>query len=235
VLSAVLIRTPNDLTVVEAAKAARAKLGRPEKKPLHWRHLRHEKKVYWAQRIAELNVRCMAVAADKAALLEPEKFESGYRLYFYTVRYLLERVSWLVRDAGPGDCGDGTAELIFSNRSSMSYRELDDYLARLQRSRAHGLDVRIEFAYLGARKTYTPEKRAGLQAADAFAGAVWNALEVNPHGFAETRYLATFLPVVWRRAGRTLGYGIKIAPREAEAGLSGSEFWRVVSSAGPGP
>jgi hypothetical protein len=220
VLSAVLIRTPNDLTVVEAAKAARAKLGRPEKKPLHWRHLRHEKKVYWAQRIAELNVRCMAVAADKAALLEPEKFESGYRLYFYTVRYLLERVSWLVRDAGPGDCGDGTAELIFSNRSSMSYRELD---------------VRIEFAYLGARKTYTPEKRAGLQAADAFAGAVWNALEVNPHGFAETRYLATFLPVVWRRAGRTLGYGIKIAPREAEAGLSGSEFWRVVSSAGPGP
>jgi hypothetical protein len=50
----------------------------------------------------------------KTLIQEPEKFKYHNKLYFYTVRFLLERISWLVEDVQhliierPGKC-----ELVF--------------------------------------------------------------------------------------------------------------------------
>src|SRR3546814_4069701 len=65
-----------------------------------------------------------------------------FRLYFYLTRYLLERVSWLCRDHRRANEGDGTAEVIFSNRSYMSYDAMRTYLCRL---RDHA-DTRIDWS-----------------------------------------------------------------------------------------
>jgi len=50
-------------------------------------------------------------------------FRERYRLYFYAVGYLVERISWLARGKhNPAKWGgDGTVELVFSNRQGMSY------------------------------------------------------------------------------------------------------------------
>ena len=64
----------------------------------------------------------MSVLIHKPSVKEPEKFRERYRLYFYAVRYLLERASWIRRDhRSRGDVGNGSGEIVFSNRSGMSY------------------------------------------------------------------------------------------------------------------
>src|SRR3546814_3876858 len=84
-----------------------------------------------------------SVLVHKPSLNEPETFQAEkFRLYFYLTRYLLERVSWLCRDHRRANEGDGTAEVIFSNRSYMSYDAMRTYLCRL---RDHA-DTRIDWS-----------------------------------------------------------------------------------------
>ena len=74
--------------------------------------------------IANPRLREISVLVYKPCLNDPQTFRERYRLYFYTVRYLLGRVSWLCRDAhAQQPTGDGTANVIFSNRSAMPYAE----------------------------------------------------------------------------------------------------------------
>ncbi|HUT99165.1 MAG TPA: DUF3800 domain-containing protein [bacterium] len=234
--SAVIVRKINDNSIIQNMRKIRELFEMPPKKPVHWKRLKHDKKVVLADKMASLPIRCIAVAVDKTALLEPEKFTESYRLYFYSIRFLLERVSWLARDSGKGSVGDGKIELVFSNRSGMSYEKLDQYLRKLKNQRDSGIDIRIEFDFLDleGRKTWRPGKSAGLQAADAYAGSLFNALEPNRYGNVETRYIATFKPVIYNRQGNTWGYGIKITPREAIEGVKRTELYRVLE-AGPGP
>ena len=234
--SAVIVRKAKDDTIVQSMRKIRELFEMPPKKPVHWKSLKHDKKVALASELSGLPIRCIGVAVDKTALLEPEKFQESYRLYFYSIRYLLERVSWLVRDSGKGAHGDGKVELIFSNRSGRPYEKLDQNLCLLKRQLDFGDDVRIEFDYLDleGRKTWRPGKSAGLQVADAYAGSLFNALEPTRFGFVETRYIETLKSVIYNRQGYLWGYGIKITPREAIEGVKRTELYRVIE-AGPGP
>ena len=132
VLSAVI--TAGRLTeTVKLVDEARAALGEPPRKQLHFKDLRHEHRLLYVDRIARASLKTVSILVHKPALQEPEKFQERYRLYFYTTRYLLERVSWYCRDHRyASDGGDGSAEVIFSNRSGMSYAELCGYLDRLR-------------------------------------------------------------------------------------------------------
>lgn len=49
-------------------------------------------------------------------------------LYRYATRLLIERVSWLCKDYQRANDPDCSAELVFSNRSAMSYEDLCTYL-----------------------------------------------------------------------------------------------------------
>ena len=112
----------------------RAHLKKPDKKPLQFRDLRHEHRLVFVDAISQSALKTVTVLVHKPSLKEPEKFQERYRLYYYSVRYLLERVSWSGRDhRPPHDAGDGSAEIVFSNRSGMSYADLREYMAKLKR------------------------------------------------------------------------------------------------------
>jgi hypothetical protein len=118
VLSAAVIRQANDLQTVSCLKEARAVLQRLPKTPLHFVDLRHEQRIPYIRRVGELPVRVVSVLIFKPLIAEPEKFQnSKLRLYRYATRMLLERVSWLCRDHHNEGVGDGSCEVIFSNRS----------------------------------------------------------------------------------------------------------------------
>ena len=136
VLSAAVFRKTNDLQSVACLKEVRTLLGKPLKYPLHFVDLRHEQRTPYVRRIGALPLRTVSVLVYKPAINEPEKFQNDkYLLYRYATRLLLERVSWLCRDhRRPGE-GDGFTDIIFSNRSNMSYEEIRDYM-RLLRQRA---------------------------------------------------------------------------------------------------
>ncbi len=148
VLSAVVTRAARDLEVVKLVDRVRTNLSKPNKKPLHFRDLRHEHRLPYIAEIAKADLRTVSILVHKPSLKEPEKFQERYRLYFYATRYLLERISWYCRDHKTAhDSGDGSATIVFSNRSGMSYEELRKYLNYLK-EQTDIFDVRIDWSVI---------------------------------------------------------------------------------------
>lgn len=243
VLSAVITRSTDDSAAVKVVDAVRQRLGRPEKKPLHFRDLRHEHRLLFIDHVAKQPLRTVSVLVHKPSLDEPEKFRERYRLYFYAARYLLERVSWYCRDHRvAGDPYDGTADIAFSNRSGMSYDELREYL-RVLETQTTMFDVRVDWSVIRPNQVvaFSPGRRMGLQVADAVAGSFFYAVEPSRYGFTEDRYARMLRPVVFHYRGRYLGYGLKLWPREVEHRLPSEERLTWIRSeyrtqeAGPGP
>jgi hypothetical protein len=234
ILAAFITRKKTDLQTVRIIERVRAELKLNPRKHIHWKKLKHPQKVRYAQIIASTQSRVMAVCVHKPSLMEPEKFSERYRLYFYAVRYLVERISWLVRDKHNPDKwgGDGTAELLFSNRQGMSYDEMRDYLRLLSKQKQAGQDIRIDFEKVPIEnlKTHTPGKSMGLQLADAVAGAFFNALERDKFDNTEPRYIQTMTPVLYRDNKNLQGYGLKIVPRESLSKLECEESLKWLSS-----
>lgn len=209
-LSALVFRRENDLLAVELAKQARELLKKPHKHPLHFRELKHEQRVPLARLIGQVNARAVNVLIHKPSIAEPEKFQQlKYSLYRYACRVLLERVSWLCRDHYRTGHGNGRAELIFSNRSAMSYDDLRNYLQQLKEDIAK--DVRIDWNVVDPAlvSAVNHDHLAGLQLADAVATSVFYAVHKNQYGEVEERYLKLIAPIIYRHEGRMDGYGLK--------------------------
>jgi hypothetical protein len=223
VLAAFVTRKESDLQVVKVMDTVRRKLRMRPQDHVHWKKLKHMDKVHYTQVIAPLPTTLTAVCVHKPSLLAPERFREEYRLYFYAVRCLLERISWLARDLhDPAQRdGDGTTELVFSNRQGMPYERMRAYLRLLARQQQAGEDIRIEFdrVPVGRLRTQVPGASMGLQLADATAGAFFNALERDRFGNTEPRYLETLSPLLYRHEQNVHGYGFKIMPTQAVAGL----------------
>ncbi len=218
ILGALVVRDKNDLQCVEAMRNVRNALGRPALAHIHWRKLKHHDKVFYAQALAKLPARLIAACVHKPSIRDRTTFQQKDVLYFYAVRYLLERVSWLARDAAVAGEGDGRARLVFSERTHMSYADLLSYLTRLKHSQLAGEDVRIHFPSLCLESdkvtVLQPQKRAGLQLGDAWTGAAWNSLEEDKYGNREPRYARILCPLLYRHSGSSEGYGLKLIPKE---------------------
>lgn len=221
VLSAVVVRRSNDLQLVSCLKDVRVLLGKEPKFPLHFVDLKHEQRVPYARRVGELPIRTVSVLAFKPQISEPEKFQNEkFLLYRYLTRLLLERVSWLCRDHRQADDGDGFTDIVFSNRSNMSYEEIRTYLRRL-RSRAEQTPEQIQID----RSTIDPErissvehsKLAGLQVADAVASSVHFVIKRNRYGESEPSYLPLLRKTLYRHKGQVSGYGLKVWPDDLSA------------------
>lgn len=210
VLSALVIRKENDSLTVELAKQARDLLKKPPKHPLHFRELKHEQRVPLARLIGQAQARSVSVLIHKPTITEPENFQQKkYSLYRYACRLLLERVSWLCRDHHKTGQGNGRAELIFSNRSAMSYDDLRNYLTQLKTDVTK--DVRIDWNVIDPNLVCAINhgQLAGLQLADAVATSVFYAVHKNQYGEVEERYLKLIAPIIFRYEGKTEGYGLK--------------------------
>lgn len=210
VLSALVFRRENDLLAVELAKQARELLKKPPKHPLHFRELKHEQRVPLARMIGQAKARAVSVLIHKPSITEPENFQQQkYSLYRYACRLLLERVSWLCRDHHKAGNGNGRADLVFSNRSAMSYDDLRDYLQQLKDDAVH--DVRIDWNVVDPVlvRAINHDQLAGLQLADAVATSVFYAVHKNQYGDVEDRYLKLVAPIIYHREGKREGYGLK--------------------------
>lgn len=215
VLSAVITRTSTDLETVKLVNRVRERLGKPPRSPIHFRDLKHEQRVPFVREIAGAKLRTVSVLVYKPGLNEPESFQAEkYRLYRYAARYLLERVSWLCRDTHISGQGDGSAEIIFSNRSHMSYEDLRHYLCHLR----DNCDTRIHWPSIDPQtvRAVNHEKLMGLQIADATATSLFYAVNVNRYGEVEERYARVLTPSFYRYRNTLIGYGLKFWPESLE-------------------
>lgn len=216
VMSAVIIRKQHDLQMVECLKEARAVLGKPPKTTLHFVDLKHEQRVPFVRRIGALPIRTVTVFVYKPMIREPEKFQNTkYLLYHYVTRFLLERVSWFCRDHRRDCEGDGFTDIIFSNRSNMSYEDIKEYLRRiLCRSEAYSMNVQVDPTVIDPDRIQAIEHsiRAGLQVADGVASGLHFAVKVSKYGEAEPAYAGHLKKTLYRHSGNVMGYGLKLWP-----------------------
>jgi hypothetical protein len=211
VLSALVMRKENDRLVVETAKQARELLRKQPKHPLHFRDLKHEQRVALARLIGQMPSRTVSVLIHKPSIPDPETFQQeAYSLYRYASRLLLERVSWLCRDRHKKGHGNGQVELIYSNRSAMSYDELRGYLQQLKDT-SERKDIRIDWDIIDPMhvRAVNHDQLAGLQLADAVATSAYYAVTPNIYGDIEDRYLRLLVPTIYRHEQRLDGYGLK--------------------------
>ena len=218
ILSAVVVRARSDLALVRLVGGTRVLLGRKPGQHLHFSDLKHEQRVPYVRQIASASIRTVSIIVHKPSIHDPEKFQAEkFLLYRYATRFLLERVSWLCRDNHVTGEGDGTAEVIFSNRSIMSYENLREYL-KLLKAKSDPMDVRIDWSVIvpDAVRAVNHDQLAGLQVADAVASSFFYATNLNRYGEAEDKYARLLLPTVYRHRDVKLGYGLKFWPDDVE-------------------
>lgn len=216
VLSALVVRLENDLKLVEMLRNVRQLLKKKPKQQLHFSDLSHERRVPYVKQIASLPVRTVTILIHKPSIRDPETFQAEkFRLYRYATRLLLERVSWLCRDHRHAGDGDGGADLVFSNRSIMSYEDLKGYLGLLK-GQNDPLSVKIDWGVIDPEnvRAVNHEQLAGLQAADAVASSFYYAVNNNRYGEVEDKYAKLLLPTAYRHKSVLLGYGIKFWPED---------------------
>lgn len=219
VLSAVVIRKVDDLRMVDCLKTVRMLLGKKPKAPLHFAKLKHEQRVAYIRRVGDLPIRTVSVMVYKPLIHDEQEKSEGikYSLYHDATWMLLERVSWLCRDTRREGEGDGFAEIIFSNRSNMSYEDIRGYLQLLlSRPDSSPQKIWIDPSVIDSDRIRSVEhsKLAGLQVADAVASGIHFGVKVNRYGETEPAYLLHLRKALYRHNGEPMGYGIKVWPGE---------------------
>lgn len=216
VLSAAITHKETDLETVKLVDKVRQILQRKpdDQEPLHFRTLKHQYRVPYIDQISKANLKTVSILWHKPSIRNVEIFQQKNRLYFYTARYLLERVSWYCRDHRPSkDLGDGTADVVFSNRGGMEYDAFRDYMLYLK-DKSGILEVQIDWDVIRAEQIRTePATRLmGFQIADAVASGLFFGVQLDRYGFCEEKYAKMLKPVVYSKEGRYKGYGLKFFP-----------------------
>lgn len=216
VLSAVVYRRPMDLSAVAALKAARATLGWEPGKAFHFCDMRHEHRRVLLNEVAKTPFRTVSILSYKPDIADVERYQANkWMLYRYLTRLLVERVSWLCRDAcRPGE-GDGTVDLVFSDRAAMSYDDIRTYIGWLKQhsQTEQGVNIHWPAINLASLRAVAHSQLASLQVADAVATSTHYAVKLSRFGIADPNYLALLRRHAYRHKGCFLGYGIKFLTR----------------------
>lgn len=218
VLSAVVTQKVKDVETVKLVDHVREQiLNRKDHQPLHFRKLKHEHRIPFLHTLSQADLKSIVVLIYKPSIQNIEVFQQKNRMYFYAARLLLERISWYCRDyTTPKIPGDGSAEIIFSNRGGMKYEEFRQYMERIKHQTYFG-EVQVDWNVVKTDQiTAYSAKRMGLQLADAVASSFFCGVQLNQYGFTEDRYVRMLQPVMYKHLGRFSGYGLKFWPRETE-------------------
>jgi hypothetical protein len=201
--------------VLNALQQARKEFGFQTDKVLHFADLSHERRVRLAQilagapLVAFTAVLCKKAGPDKRPW-QPEK------LYNWMIRIVLERASWYFRDVGR------IGSITFAHVKGMKTDKTHDYVRRLQ-----GIATSIEWSHLHIPVKFgAPQTDESLQAADTVSSAAGQAFQQSSLGICEPRYLKELGPILWRRQGTLLGYGLKLQPAlDAQPPCSTDHTW----------
>lgn len=213
ILAGVIIERAIEQSVTKLVEDVRQAFKMPPKKHIHFRKLDHSKKKYYCNKISQNKLVLSSVCVDKTKIKNRERFRAANSLYFYYARYLIERVSWYVRDKYNSTLGgDGTVDFVFSNKSTMPYEKFREYMKLLRNMEVFfGYPIEVHWPSIGKIESQTPGKIKGLQIADACASALFNAFELDALGQTEHSYVDILKHVIYNRNGNYLSYGLKIA------------------------
>lgn len=208
VMSAVVIREVDLPTVASRQANLRTELNRRPGDALHWQNIKqHSQRLHAAQTIGGLEeITISTVVVCKRHFEKGQRLPDEHKNYLFTLRFLLERLSWLARDE--------RSQLTFTLASIVRFRlaQLREYESALR-----SIPTQIAWRYLdpAGGRIDQPSRVEQLQLADIAASATFRAFEADDFGNTETRYLGELSPRLYRRGGganRLTSYGLKLHP-----------------------
>jgi hypothetical protein len=191
VLSAIVCRDKNlrrlDTLLVDLREA----LGRRPSHRLTWKSLKKPAQRLMAAEMIEkaTYLRTVSVVVCKRHLVPP--LTDTKSSYLFTLRFLLERLSWLGRDNGT------EVKWTVSHVKHLRRIDLGSYESKL---RLLGTATRIDWTYLDPYGGRISNDRTleSLQLADIVASATARAFESSASGSADKTYLYALLPRAYR-------------------------------------
>lgn len=227
VVSAVLTMSAQQADVRGLADSIRENLKMEKQALLHWTELTHERRVRAYSEMAQANIRLISVLINKREIKDVSTFtQARGRLYYYAIRLLLERVSWLCRDtAKKRELSNSKAKVIFEHRKRLKPEDMVDYVRLLKQIgpqdrwiAARQEDVRIDWDVIDPTRMETAQKSqyAGLQIADLVASGIRAAVEPGTYGMTEHRYAKMLVDLTYyieNNEKKNFGsYGLKFFP-----------------------
>lgn len=124
--------------------------------------------------------------------------------YLYTLRYLLERLSWFARERNL------VLEVTLAHVVRFKIEKLRTYEQILRADPT----CQIAWAWLdeAGAKIDQPNRVELLQMGDLTASSIATAFEPDRFGNTEDRYLRELSPRLYRRKGNLTSYGLKLHP-----------------------
>lgn len=204
IMSAVVIPEDRLADAATLLELVRADLKRHPGHALHWKNIKsHTQRLRACQLLAEADwLTISSVVVCKRHL--PGEPLNDDLAYLFTLRYLLERLSWLAREHD--------TELAYTMAHVVRFQiaKLREYEARWRAEP----DCEIAWSHLDARggQLDQPSRIEHLQLADLAASATGAAFNKDEFGNTEIRYLQELAVRLYRRNGNLLSYGLKLHP-----------------------
>jgi len=161
--------------------------------------------------LSKKSVRFVAVALHKPSLAGSHIRSNPQKEYQYLVKFTLERISWVARDAARGGHPDqNCCRVFFSEQKTYPYEDLCEYLNKLQ----HGRDrhnCSVEWAYIDEKIGYAKHKNEDpIHFGDLVASAFHRAIEPKEHEMVDDRFFRNLLPAIYSKNGKR--HGLKLFP-----------------------
>lgn len=164
------------------------------------------------RRLGQKPVRAAFVGFHKPSLEGTFIRDNHGNEYNYMTKFLLERISWIVRDAQSAG-GNHKADIVFSHQDMYPMTELASYIKKLKRGSGR-YNTRANWEHLADIHDEPHRDEGNMHLADLAASSFHMALEPKQHGMTDERYLRNLLPRLYR--GREeKPFGMKIWPEAA--------------------
>jgi len=159
--------------------------------------------------IGQSKVRTCFVAIHKPSMQGTYIRDNHANEYNYLFKILLERISWIVRDAPIIKNGNGPCRIVLSEQRMYPYEDLFDYLDRLKAGK-HNCSAAWEHLSDETPSILQHEDETPVHIADIAASSFAMAIEPKSHGITDDRYIRNLSPTIYCRYGRA--FGVKLFP-----------------------
>jgi hypothetical protein len=208
VMTAVVFHDSKQGEARQVVADLRKDLRRGPKDTLHWVNIQgHAQRLHVAKTIGQSGfLTISSVVVCKRQFGPGDQIHQQDIAYLYTLRYLLERLSWLGRLRG------GAVDFTLAHIIHFQIAKLRQYEARLRADP----NCQVKWSYIaGPGKIDQPQRVDELQLADLAASATGAAFEPDRYGNVEPRYLREMAPRLYRHNGNLTSYGLKMHPWNA--------------------
>ena len=196
VLTAVIVDKRDEPQLRNAIKAIRARLNL---QTIHFRNVKDfNRRAYIVSELSNEHFQCVNILFDTRQY-DKTKMQAEHTAYNFICRYLLERVSWLLRDTSR------KGDIVLSSRGTSKDAELSKYIQN-KLFPYQGNEIADVFTGVECKQAHAWDM---LQLADVCATSMFYAHEINGYGFVTPCFAIRLGSKLYRRDGKVEKYGLK--------------------------